>query len=252
MPYGMTSGRALLAEGLTTFYGGPCPRRSGRRSIRRFRSCTHFVDFGGNAAGGVGQRVGEAEVGGDQQATDGVRPARSRWATWSVIVAVSAFAVVDVVRTLLAIGGYEYQIIVVTHGNPDVPAPMRLYELFDLMTEELRRLPDHYVPPSTVYQFIWTLALVVAVATTVTWLYQVRAIPRPDRATVGWIGAAVLLKVVVAVYDAVAAPPSPSIGGVLATRPIAYPLWTVSSVVLVVAVRRVISTILHYRPQRNS
>jgi hypothetical protein len=46
----------------------------------------------------------------------------------------------------------------------------------------------------------------------------------------GWLGASVVLKLVVVVYDAVAAPPDPFVDGALATRWVAYPLWTMSTI----------------------
>ncbi|MEV4283300.1 hypothetical protein [Actinoplanes xinjiangensis] len=167
-----------------------------------------------------------------------VRPAAR-----SAVVALGVLMVVDVFRTCLAIGHYEFRITVVTHGEPDVWVAALAYALFDRVVDEFGRALGLPVAATSVATFLWVLALLATVVTVVVWLRRARLMRHPDRVTLGWLGAAVLLKALSAIYDTVAAPPSPVVGGVLATRPVAYPLWIVSTVVLVVAAVRVVRAI---------
>jgi hypothetical protein len=178
-----------------------------------------------------------------RRAAHDVRPTTVRLAARSAVAVVSTFTLVDVIRTFMAIGQYEHRITVVTHGQPDVWVAAMAYALFDAVVDELRYVLGFRVEASTVGELIWMLALILAVAAVAMWLHQVRVMPRMDMATIGWLGVAALLKVVSAVYNAVTAPPAPSIGGVLATRPVAYSLWIVSTVVVVVAALRVVRAI---------
>jgi hypothetical protein len=167
-----------------------------------------------------------------------VRPAAR-----SAVVALGILMVADVFRTCMAIGHYEFRITVVTHGEPDVWVAALAYELFDRVVDEFGWALGFRVAATSVATFLWTLALLVTVVTVVLWLRRSRLMRHLDRVTLGWLGAAVLLKVLSAIYDTVAAPPSPVVGGVLTTRPVAYPLWILSTVVLGVAAGRVVRAI---------
>jgi hypothetical protein len=178
-----------------------------------------------------------------EKAVPDVPPVTGRTAGRSAVVALSVFAVVDVVRTFLAVGHYEDRITVVTHGEPDVWVPAAGYALFELAVREAGWASGYHLQANDVYQAVWLLAAVVAVAAAAVWLRRARALPRADRVTAGWAGAAVLLTAVSGLHHAVAAPPSPSVDGALATRPVAYSLWVVSTIVLVVATVRVVRMI---------
>ncbi|MEV4637006.1 hypothetical protein AB0J80_06600 [Actinoplanes sp. NPDC049548] len=142
----------------------------------------------------------------------------------AAVTLLTVFAVVDVLHTLLTIGHYEHRITVVTHGEPDLYPAAFAYELF-----------AHVVGP---WQGAGVLSLIVAAAAVLMAVSCARGTPPADRATLGWLSATALLKSLSAVYDVVAAPPDPAVDGVLATRPIAYPLWVASTTVLVIATRR--------------
>lgn len=172
-----------------------------------------------------------------------MRSASVRWTAGSAVVALMIFAIVDVFHTFIAIGHYEYRITVVTHGQPDVPVAALAYELLAHVVDELGYVLGFRKGTGTTREVLWTSALVLAVAAVSVWLHRAGGTLRREKATLGWISAAAALKVVSAAYDLVAAPPRPSVGGVLATRPIAYPLWILSTTVLVVAALRVARTI---------
>lgn len=129
---------------------------------------------------------------------------------------------VDVVGTVLAVGHYEHRITVVTHGQPDLPAAAMMYDLF----VEVLGFPDEL---GAVRWTLWPAVAVLTVAAVSMWRRRTDASLRPVAA---WIAAAVLLKTQAMVYDAVAAPPGPAF---VASRPVAYPLWTAATVVLLVA-----------------
>ncbi|MEU4620600.1 hypothetical protein AB0G04_11565 [Actinoplanes sp. NPDC023801] len=159
------------------------------------------------------------------------------------IAALGVLMVVEVIHLFLAIGYYEDRITVVTHGLPDVWPAAFAYALSDHVVDELGHVSGLAVEANTVSGLIWLTSMTVAVTAVAMWLRRVPVRPRWDKATLGWLTGAVVLKVVSAVYNTVAAPPGPSVGGVLATRPVAYSLWMVSTVVLVVAAWRLMRTI---------
>ncbi|MEU4689627.1 hypothetical protein [Actinoplanes sp. NPDC023714] len=141
------------------------------------------------------------------------------------VAALLLFAVVDVLATLAAIGHYEDSIIIFTHGRPDLPPAWFAYALLEFAEDELLGLPG-------LLAVVWWLTLLLALAG----LYRLRPILPRLRAL---LVTAVLLKTVAAVHHALAAPPDPVIEGFLTTRPVAYPLWTVSTIVLAAAAWRV-------------
>jgi len=161
----------------------------------------------------------------------------------SAVAALMIFAFVDVLDAVMAVGHYEYRITVVTHGQADVQAAAMAYALFDHVVDRLGEVLGRPVEAGTALGVTWALALLLALVAVSVWRYRAPRTPRIERTTLGWLGATVLLEASSALYDAVAAPPDPSIDGALATRPVAYPLWTASAIVLVTAVWRVARTI---------
>ncbi|WP_433833600.1 hypothetical protein ACQP2E_19295 [Actinoplanes sp. CA-015351] len=136
-------------------------------------------------------------------------------------VALVLFAVVDVVATVLAVGHYEDRITVVTHGRPDIGPAAYAYGFaeFVLGRDVLGAVG-----------VVWVLALGAALV-----LSRRVLLSREERPVVLVSG---VLVVVRAVHYALAAPPSPIVDGVLNTRPVAYPLWTVAAVAVVVTAAR--------------
>lgn len=171
------------------------------------------------------------------------RPARHGWAARSAYAALAVLALVDVLGLVLAVGHAEYRITVGTHGQPDVWPAAAAYVLFAHVVDRLGDALGFPVEAGTVRGVTWAVALLVALVAVSVWRSRVGRTPRWARATLGWLGATVLLKVASALYDIVAAAGTRSVDGALAGRPVAYSLWTVSTVVLVVAVRRVAGSI---------
>ena len=155
----------------------------------------------------------------------GVRPA---------VAALTVFAVVDMISTLLMIGRYEVRITGVTHGSPDLAAAAFAYDLFDFVLDELGlgRGPGG---ADLVRQRIWLVALIAAVAAVVVWRRRARGAATVGRTTLGWIGAAAVLTVVSAVYRVAAAPAGAGVVAFLDNRPVAYSLWAVSTAAVVTA-----------------
>jgi hypothetical protein len=135
--------------------------------------------------------------------------------------AVVLFAAVDALATVVAIGHYEDAIVTVTHGSSELSAFWMAYGLYDFVETDLLALPG-------LLAVVWWVSLLAALGG----LYHLRPRLRPLRAI---LVTAVLLKTLAAVHHALAAPPSPVIEGVLTMRPVSYPLWALSSVVLAAA-----------------
>jgi len=200
-----------------------------------------------------------------------VKPRAPWFAARLAVVALIVWAVIDVIRTTLAVGHYEDRIIVVSHGNVDVLPAWVVYELFDSL------MPLGLV--TTVADRSWILGVLAAVAAFVAWLYQARrnagrlggapawasgwavggwfipvaglvipylvvrdvrragaSVAQP--APVGWWWTGVLVTVLLNrlswLYDVVT-----SAGGrfeetTLDTRAVAYPLWTAGTLTVVV------------------
>ena len=166
-----------------------------------------------------------------------------RRAQRAAVAALTTLAVVDVVHTVLSIGSYEDRITVVTHGSPDLGAPAFAYALFAYVVEPLGRVLQVQHLAGVLSELLWVLAVVLAAAAVSAWWRGVRGTPWWDRAILGWVAAAVGLKVTSVVYDGVTAPGYQLVDGALSTRPVAYSLWLVSTVVLVVAARVLTSRI---------
>ncbi|SNS73006.1 protein of unknown function [Asanoa hainanensis] len=215
----------------------------------------------------------------------------SRLAVWALI----AFAVADVVRTVLAMGHYEQRIESVTHGNLDPLGPA-LYAYL---------LLDHLFPagvePSTVGNRAWGATALVAATCFVAWLcHAARASRRLDGtsasrwAAAGWLIAIgnlaspdaathdarpageappleqprrpdhqiridrwrtlVLLTVAFVVlrllYDLTTARGGSLHGTQFDMRYVAYPLWTIVTVLVVTTVTRGISVVRQQTQQR--
>jgi hypothetical protein len=187
-----------------------------------------------------------------QRPTNDVRPKGTPWAARLAVAALAVFAVVDVFDTIVAVGDYEYWITVVTHGEPDVQAAYLLRELLDHVVDKMEGPLIYPDAVGTARSVVWTLALLLTVAAVSVWLYRAWGTVRPKRALLGWLGVTVLLKLVIAVYDRVAAPPDPSVDGALATRSVAYPLWTAATIALVVTAVLAIRTIRRTNHTRRS
>jgi hypothetical protein len=164
-----------------------------------------------------------------------MHPTGTRWAARLAITALAVFAVIDIFDTVVAVGDYEHWITVVTHGEPDVWTAYMVRELLDYVVGELDGPLIYPDAVGRTRSVVWTLALLLTVAAVFVWLYRVRRTVRPKGPLLGWFGATISLKLVVAVYDAVAAPPDPSVEGALATRWVAYPLWTTATIAVVVS-----------------
>lgn len=148
------------------------------------------------------------------------------------VVSVVSWAVVDVIRTTLAVGHYEDRITGVTHGSPDVwPA----WAAYDLLVDVM--------PRGTVTAVVdrsWILGSLAAAAAFVVWLHQARraGVSAAQPAPVGWwwtsVLVTVLLKGLGRLYDVVTSDGARFEGATLDTRTVAYPLWTVGTSMIVV------------------
>ncbi|WP_433314222.1 hypothetical protein ACQP0U_31560 [Micromonospora sp. CA-269861] len=160
-------------------------------------------------------------------------PGTARLAVGALIL----WAVVDVVRTILMMGHYEDRIETATHGNVDlVPA----WLAYIILSE-----PFPYGFVTAAADRLWILAALVAAAAVVTWRYYVRrtaeglgdATPGPPARTAwAWfvtvLGAGVLC-LVSWLHRLVTAEGGRFHETSLDTRPVAYPLWTVGTVLVV-------------------
>jgi hypothetical protein len=169
----------------------------------------------------------------DNRPAAGARPA---------VAALALFALVDMISTLLMIGHYEHRITVVTHGSPDLGAAMFAYDLFDFVLDGLG-LGRGPRTADLARQWIWLVALVVAVAAVAVWRHRARKAAPVGRTTLRWVGAAAVLSVVSAVYRAATAPSGVAVAGFLDNRPVAYLLWAVSTAVVVTACARLAAAI---------
>ncbi len=187
------------------------------------------------------------------------------------VVALILWAVIDVLRTTVAVGYYEDRIIVVNHGDVDVWPAWMAYELLN------------YLMPlgmaTTVADWSWILGSLVAAAAFVTWLYRARrnagrlggalawapgwavggwfipvaslvipylvvqdvrraSGPTAQLAPVGWWWASalvtVLLNQLIWLYHVVTSDGATFEEAALDTRAVAYPLWTAGTVMIVV------------------
>jgi hypothetical protein len=82
------------------------------------------------------------------------------------VFALTLWAVVDVLHTLLAVGYYEHRITVVTHGSADVPPAWMAYELMH------RFLPGGVA--RVVADRSWLLASLFAAVAVIAWLDRAR------------------------------------------------------------------------------
>jgi hypothetical protein len=156
------------------------------------------------------------------ESTAEVRPSRV------AVLAIVLFAAIDALVTIVAIGGYEDSIVAVTHGRSDLSLFWMAYGLYDFVEEDLLGLPG-------LLAVVWWVSLLLALGG----LYHLRPVLRPLRAI---LVSAVLLKTVAALHHALTRPPDAVIGGVLDSRPVAYPLWALSSIVLIAAAWQVAAT----------
>jgi hypothetical protein len=177
----------------------------------------------------------------------------SRGLARSAIAALVVFAIVDVFDAIMAIGRYEFRITVVTHGEPSLSPAYTVYELVDNSVDDLCG-SQHWscdFGPSTAMWFltlVWVLSALAVLATVSMWWFRergrVRIPPRDGRRLM----AAGVLFVVARLHQALASPPNPILEGALNRRTVAYPLWTVAAVVLVVVVRHLVRTIRQPAP----
>ncbi|MBB2948311.1 hypothetical protein FB565_008094 [Actinoplanes lutulentus] len=192
--------------------------------------------------------------------------------------ALMSFAVVDVAATVLAVGHYEDRITVVTHGRPDIGLAFYAYGLAEFVLGR---------DVLTIAGAVWVFVLVAALTLTWRVLRPRRQAPVAGRRALVPSGRALVaggrvlvsggrafvaggrvlvssgrvlreerpvlviagvLVTVRAVHYALTAPPSPIIDGLLNTRPIAYPLWTVAAVAVVVAAARLAAQLRERAP----
>ena len=188
------------------------------------------------------------------------------------VVALILWAVLDMLRTTLAVGCYEHRITAVTHGDVDVLPASMAYDLLNSL------MPSGMA--TTVADRSWILGSLVAAAALITWLYQARrgagrlgggtlawapgwAVggwfvpmaglvipylvvrdvrraggPTPQPAPVGWWWASVLVTMLlnrlIWLYQVVTSDGSTFAETAVDTRTVAYPLWTAGTVMTVV------------------
>ncbi len=147
------------------------------------------------------------------------------------VLALMLWAVVDVFRTIMAIGHYEHRITVFTHGNADVPPAWMVYELV-----------HHLLPAGTadtVTGWSWIAASLVAAGAVLGWL---RRAPRAALTSSWWATVLVMLlfQGLGLVYLAVTSPGAAFAKTALDTRWVAYPLWTAATVLTVLAATRTV------------
>ncbi|WP_203911446.1 hypothetical protein [Rhizocola hellebori] len=141
----------------------------------------------------------------------------------------SLWAILDVFHTIMAVGHYEDRITVVTHGSADVVPAWLAYEVW----QQLMPRGDATI----VADRFWIAGSVVAAVAVVIWLVRTRR-----NAAWAWAWASVLIAVLVQglfwVYQAVTSAGGAFDKTALDTRWVAYPLWTVASLVTVLAAIR--------------
>ncbi|MEK8108961.1 hypothetical protein NKG94_37285 [Micromonospora sp. M12] len=154
------------------------------------------------------------------------------------MVALTVWAVVDVVRTILMMGHYESRIESATHGNVDLGSAWFVYMLLS------EPFPLGFVPVAA--DRLWILASLVAVAAVIIWQYYARRTAQGPGDAVPWPPAWTMWKWFVAVLGTVVLYVTSLLyrwatvdGGAhhetsLDTRPVAYPLWTAGTVLVVV------------------
>jgi len=195
------------------------------------------------------------------------KPSGPRSAARLAVVALVLWVVIDVIRTTLAVGHYEHRITVGTHGGADVWPAWMAYELVDFL------LPRRGLA-IMVSDRMWVVGALVAAAAFVAWLYRARrnagrlsgslqwapgwaiggwfipvaslvipylvvrdvrraSAPAPQPVPVGWWWTSVLvtalLNRLIWLYD-----DGRFEGTALDTRIVAYPLWTVGTVMIAV------------------
>ncbi|MFI6239205.1 hypothetical protein ACIBEF_04940 [Micromonospora sp. NPDC050795] len=153
-------------------------------------------------------------------------------------VALTVWAVVDIVRTILMMGHYENRIEVITHGNVDVAPVWYAYMIVS------QPFPTGFVTVAA--DRLWMLASLVAVAVVVIWQHYVRRTAQWLGDAVRWPPALTMWTWFVAVLGTVVLHllswrhrRATADGGAfhetwLDTRSVAYPLWSAATVLVVV------------------
>ncbi|MGC5288947.1 hypothetical protein [Micromonospora sp. DT231] len=153
-------------------------------------------------------------------------------------VALTVWAVVDVVRTILMVGHYESRIEIATHGNVDVAPAFYAYMILS------EPFPYGFVPAAA--DWLWILTALVAAAAVVTWRYYARRTAEWLGDAVRWPPAGTMWSWFVAVlgttvlyllswlYRWATAGDGRFHETSLDTRTAAYPLWTAGTVLVVV------------------
>jgi hypothetical protein len=187
------------------------------------------------------------------------------------VVVLVLWAVIDVIRTTLAVGHYEDRITMGTHGDADVWPAWMAYELL------VHLMPHGMV--SAVADRSWILGALAAAVAFVTWLYLARrnagrlggalewapgwavggwfipvaglvipylvvrdvrraGVPAAQPAPVGWWWTSVLVTVLlnrlIWLYDVVTSDGGRFEEATLDTRTVAYPLWTLGTLMIVI------------------
>lgn len=193
--------------------------------------------------------------------TASIRPRRGLRVTARLaVIALTVWAVVEIVRIILVVGHYENRIEVATHGNVDV---VPFWYAYVLLSEPF---PDGFVTGAA--DRLSILAAVVAAAVVGGWRHYVRrtaqqlgdTVPCPPARTMRAWFVAVLGALVLSLLSWLHRGAIPHGGALhetsLDTRPVAYPLWTAGTVLVVVTavlgvriVRRTVETQEGFGPQ---
>lgn len=88
------------------------------------------------------------------------------------MIALALWAVVDVLRTTVAVGHYEERITVVTHGGVDVTPAWLVYYLLDSWFRDSWFRGGWLPDTVTVVDPVWLLSLLTAAAAVTAWLYH--------------------------------------------------------------------------------
>ena len=201
----------------------------------------------------------------------GAKPRGPWFAARLAVVALVLWVVIDVIRTTLAVGHYEHRITVVTHGDADVWPAWMAYEVLDYLLPrglaitvtdrmwvlgalvaaaafvtwlyQARRNAGRlggspkWAPGWAVGGWFIPLASLVIPYLVVREVRRASA-PAPQPVPVGWWGtsvlATVLLNRLIWLYDGVTSDDGRFERAALDTRTVAYPLWTVGTVMIVV------------------
>jgi Domain of unknown function (DUF4328) len=200
------------------------------------------------------------------------KPSGPAFAARLAVVALVLWVVIDVIRTTLVVGQYEQRITVGTHGGADVWPAWMAYELLDYLLPRrglaitvsdrmwvLGALVAAAAFVAWLYQarrnagrmggslkwapgwavggwFIPVASLVIPYLV----MRDVRraSAPAPQPVPVGWwwtsVLVTVLLNQLIWLYDVVTSDDGRFEGTALDTRTVAYPLWTVGTVMIVV------------------